>query len=150
MMSPAYVAMPPAMSAPMPNYAPAPNRPPVVPAGRAAAAAPSRPLVRAKAPDEATPPRPAPLVMPSPQELGVAVRLTEAGHDSAGLLARVKELGIVSYHMETLPDGRCRFTCWLPREQPGLTQRIEALAATEAEAMRLGLERAGQCRVTRP
>jgi hypothetical protein len=88
--------------------------------------------------------------MPSPQDLGVMVRPAEAAHNSAALLARVKELGIVSYHLETLPDGRSRFTCWLPRERPGLVQRIEALAASEAEAMRLGLERAGQTRAARP
>jgi hypothetical protein len=60
----------------------------------------------------------------------------------------MKELGIVSFHMDTLPDGRYRFTCWLPQGQPGVTQRIEALAATEVEAARVGLERASQSRTS--
>jgi len=84
--------------------------------------------------------------MPSPEQLGVVVRSAEAGPDWSSIHARIKELGIVSFHMDSVSDGRSRFTCWVPRGQPGLTQRIEALAATEAEAVRLGLERAGQPR----
>jgi hypothetical protein len=60
----------------------------------------------------------------------------------------MKELGVVGFHMDSISDGRARFTCWVPGAQPGLTQRIEALAATEAEAVRLGLDRAAQSRGT--
>jgi hypothetical protein len=88
--------------------------------------------------------------MPSPEQLGVAVRPTDGGPDWTAIHARIKELGIVGFHMDSAPDGRCRFTCWVPHGQPGLTQRIEALAATEAEAVRLGLERADQSRTSRP
>ncbi len=63
---------------------------------------------------------------------------------------RIKELGIVSYHVEPLADGRCRFTCWVPRSQPGVNRRIEVVAETEAEAMRLGLDHVGQSRTTQP
>jgi hypothetical protein len=84
--------------------------------------------------------------MPSPEQLGVAVRTVACGPDWTALHARMKELGVVSFHLDTLPDGRYRFTCWLPQGQPGMTQRIEALAATEAEAVRMGLEQASQSR----
>jgi hypothetical protein len=88
--------------------------------------------------------------MPSPEQLGVVVRSADAGPDWPSIHARIKELGIVSFHMGSLPDGRSCFTCWVPRGQPGLTQRIEVTAANEAEAVRLGLERAEQSRATGP
>ncbi len=148
MMLPGNMAMPAPVNYPAPNYARPHSNAPSVPAGRAAA--PSRPVVRAKGPDEPASLRPAPLVMPSPQQLGVTVRPSESDVNLTAIHARIKELGIVSFHMETLPDGHCRFTCWLPREQPGRTQRIEAVAASEAEAVRLGLEQAGQVQPSRP
>lgn len=142
MMIPANMAMP------APAYSRPQNSAPGVPAARAATS--SRPVVRAKGPDEPTSLRPAPLLMPSPQQLGVTVRPAESDVNVAAMHARIKELGIVSFHMEGLPDGRCRFTCWLPREQPGRTQRIEAVAVTEAEAVRVGLAQAGQAQAGRP
>jgi hypothetical protein len=151
MPSPAYVPMQAPMSYPAPALAPQNNPAPPVPASapRAAAPAPQRPVARAKAPDEPTPARPTPLVMPSPEQLGVAVRPVADRPDWSALHARMKGLGIVSFHMDTLPDGRYRFTCWLPQGQPGMTQRIEALAASEVEAARVGLERASQYRAAR-
>lgn len=88
--------------------------------------------------------------MPSPEQLGVAIRPTDSGLDWPAIHVRIKELGITRFHMDSVTDGRRRFTCWVPREQPGVTQRIEALAATDAEAVRLGLERAEQSRRQRP
>jgi hypothetical protein len=88
--------------------------------------------------------------MPSPEQLGVAVRSNQAGLGGSAMHTRIKELGIVSYHVESLTDGRCRFTCWVPRGQPGVTRRIEIVADTEAEAVRLGLDQAGQSRTMRP
>ena len=153
MPSPTYVPMQAPMSypAPAPALAPQNNPAPAVPASapRAAAQAPRQPVARAKAPDEPTPARPTPLVMPSPEQLGVAVRPVANAVNWTALHARMKELGIVSFHMDTLSDGRYRFTCWLPQGQPGTTQRIEALAASEIEATRVGLERASQYRTSR-
>lgn len=148
MMIPGNMAMPAPGSYPAPVYSRPQNSAPAVPAARTAT--PARPVVRAKGPDERTSLRPAPLLMPSPQQLGVTVRPAESDVSLAAMNARIKELGIVSFHMETLPEGRCRFTCWLPREQPGRAQRIEAVAATEAEAVRLGLAQAGQAQAGRP
>ncbi|HWG42685.1 MAG TPA: hypothetical protein VN688_07855 [Gemmataceae bacterium] len=150
MLSPGYVSAPPVISYPAPAYVPQQNRVPAMPAPRAAAAVPARPLVRAKAPDEPIRSRPPILTMPSPEQLGVVVRSAETAPDWPAIHARIKELGIVSFHMGSLPDGRACFTCWVPRGQPGLTQRIEVTAANEAEAIRLGLERAGQSRASRP
>lgn len=84
--------------------------------------------------------------MPSPEALGVAVRPATSAPDWTALHARMKELGVVSFHMDSASDGRRRFTCWVPGGQPGLTRRIEALAATEAEAVRLGLDQAAASR----
>jgi hypothetical protein len=152
MMMPQSMPMQAPLSYPAPAFAPQTNLPPAVPASapRAAAPAPARPLVRAKAPDEPTPARPARLTMPSPEQLGVAVRPAANGPDWSAIHTRMKELGVVSFHMDAMPDGRSRFTCWVPGGQPGLTQRIEAVAATETESVRLGLERAGQSRAPHP
>jgi len=150
MLPPGYGSVPPSVPYGAPAFAPPNNRVPAMPAPRAAAPAQPRPLVRAKGPDEPTPPRPPLLTMPSPEQLGVAVHPTAAGPDWSAMHARIKELGIVSFHLESLPENRCRFTCWVPRGQPGVTRRIEVLAATEAEAVRLGLEQAAQSPTTRP
>ncbi len=89
--------------------------------------------------------------MPSPEQLGVTVRPTPApASDWPAIHARIKELGVVSFHVEALPNGQSRFTCWVPGGQPGLTRRIEAVAATEAEAARLALEQATRPRTSRP
>jgi hypothetical protein len=87
--------------------------------------------------------------MPSPDQLGVALRPARASVDWSAVRERMRDLGVVGHCLDLAPDGRCRFTCWVPKGQPGLTQRIEALAATEAEAVRLGLDRARQTRLER-
>jgi hypothetical protein len=89
--------------------------------------------------------------MPSPAQLGVAApRTAAAGADWSATRSRLNELGAVGFQVDQLPSGGCRFVCWLPRAQPGATERIEALAGSEAEAIRLGLERAGQWKNGRP
>ena len=88
--------------------------------------------------------------MPSPEQLGVALRPVDNEPDWTAIHARIEELGIVSFHMDSLTDGRVRFTCWLPRDRPGLTQRIEAVAATKTEAVQLGLQQAAQTRAGHP
>ena len=151
MPAPVYFPAPQTAVYPAPAFVPAVGqRTQAAPAARAAVPAQPRPLVRAKGPDDPVPARRAPLAMPSPEQLGVAVRPTSIEPDWTAIHARIKELGLVSFHMDSAPDGRCRFTCWVPHAQPGLTRRIEALASTEVEAIRLGLERAGQTRTSRP
>jgi hypothetical protein len=124
-----------------------PARPP---APRAAARAPE-PVVRGVPPDEPPPRRERePLAMPSPQQLGIHPPTSPAGVDWTATHNRLKELGVVGVHVETLPGGGCRLTCWLPRPQPGVRQRIEAQAPSEAEAIRLCLDRVQHCRTAQP
>jgi hypothetical protein len=143
----------PALTYPAPTYAPRqPAQPPAVPANapRAAAATRPQPVIRAQAPEEPKPARPPLLTLPSPEQLGVTLRPVENANDWTALHARMKELGIVSFHLESLSAGQARFTCWLPLDKPGLTQRIEAVADSELAAAQLALERAGQARAGHP
>jgi hypothetical protein len=149
------MAAPAPMAYPAPTYRPQPNSMPAavaVPASAPRPAAPARPkpLVRAQAPEEPNPARPPLLTMPSPEQLGVSLRPVEKGPDWTALHARMEQLGIISHHAELLPDGRARFTCWVPRGQPGLTRRIEVVAASQSEAMQLALQQADQMRAAQP
>lgn len=120
----------------------APARPAQAPQGLAGA--PPRPVFRGQAPDEPTP-RPAPLSIPSPEELGVSpARPAGGAADLAAARRRFKELGAVCFQIEDLPQGGCRIVCLLPTAQPERHHRIEAEAPTEAEAVRLALARADQ------
>jgi hypothetical protein len=58
----------------------------------------------------------------------------------------MKELGVLGFHIDSFPDGRSRFTCWMPSDRPGVTRRIEAVAATETEAAQRGLQEAARMR----
>jgi hypothetical protein len=141
------------MMSPAPTYAPQANAVPAVPARPQ-----PRPqtLIRAQAPEEPNPARPPVLTLPSPEQLGVAVRPVEQvrpvenSTDWSALHARMKQLGVLSFHMDAMPDGRTRFTCWMPLDGAGLTRRIESVAATETEAVRRGLEEAAQIPHSRP
>lgn len=101
-----------------------------------------KPVIRAQAPEEPKPARPPLLTLPSPEQLGVAVRTDGNTADWTALRASMKELGVLSFYMELLPDGRTRFTCWMPSDRAGLTRRIESVAATETEAVQQGLQEA--------
>ena len=94
--------------------------------------------------DVGTPVVLAPVTMPSPEQLGIALaRTTEQPIDWALMHARLHQLGAGSFSLERLSPSGYRFRCWLPR-RAGDTQPIEASAGTEAEAVRLCLERAGR------
>jgi hypothetical protein len=143
---PMMMSAPPPMMAAAPTYAPQANAVPAVPA----APVRPRPIIRAQAPEEPNPARPPLLTLPSPEQLGVAVRPVENSTDWSALHARMKQLGVLSFHMDSLPDGRTRFTCWMPLDQGGLTRRIESVAGTETEAVRRGLQEAAQTPQSRP
>ena len=143
------------LTAPPPSM---PAAPALVPRGRGAPAvtavpaSPSRrqPVVRAQAPEEPKPARPPMLTLPPPEQLGVAVRPTgRADADWTALHERMRDLGVLSFRMDKLPNGRARFTCWMPLDRPELTRRIECEAASEWEAAQRGLrEAAGMSRPT--
>ena len=125
---------------------PAPAYVPRQPAAPTAALPQAKPLILRSAPEEPNPARPPVLTLPSPEQLGVAVRPIENAADWTAIHSRMKELGIVSFHMDSLPDGRSRFTCWMPGDNPSVTRRIESVAATETEAVQRGLAEAAQAK----
>ncbi|MHB1422075.1 MAG: hypothetical protein ACYC3I_02540 [Gemmataceae bacterium] len=134
------------MPAPSPTTYPAPAYVPRQPAMQAAAPSQPKPLIRAQAPEEPNPVRPPLLTLPSPEQLGVSVQPLENATDWTAIHSRMKELGVVSFHMDSLPDGRSRFTCWMPSARPGLNRRIESVASTEAEAVQSGLREAASAK----
>ena len=116
-------------------------------AGQAASAT-SRPIVRAKSEDEPGQSQrlSRPVSIPSPEELGVsAAKPVVAGVelDWAGVHRRLQELG-ADFLRQKLPEGGYRFTCLMPTNQPNRLHRIEAEAATEAEAVQLALNQANK------
>jgi hypothetical protein len=84
------------------------------------------------------------LTLPSPEQLGIgSARLADSpGIDWTAAHNRLDRLGTVCFHMEKLKQGGCRVTCLLPTAESGRIHHIDAEAATEAEAVRLALERA--------
>jgi hypothetical protein len=104
-----------------------------------------RPIVRAKGDDD--PVRvelpQTRLRIPTPEQLGIALapRTDAPPADWATARQRLDRLGAVCLHLEKLPQGGYRFTCLLATSQAGRTHRVEAQAATEAEVVRLALDR---------
>src|SRR5262249_54928154 len=149
--------LPPAFAQPLPPGALPPGAvtaPPFgqpAPQARPQAATPAlRPVIRGQSPDEPAPPPaprpPVPVTIPTPEQLGVALAAAVPGSaDWVSVRRRLDELHAVCFQVEALPQGGCRFLCLLPTAAPGRRQRVEAEAATEAEAASLALQKAGQC-----
>jgi hypothetical protein len=89
---------------------------------------------------------PAPLELPSPEQLGIGSPRSQpaAELDWNAVHRRLRELGALSSQLQKVPEGGYRFTCLLPTAHPERTQRIEAHATSESEAARLALARAEQ------
>lgn len=90
---------------------------------------------------------PTPVVIPSPEQLGVAappVVPRDPNLDWVGIRKQLRDLGAVRFQLEQTTDGGTRFICELATAEFGRTQGIEAQARTEAEAVRLVLARAEQ------
>lgn len=86
---------------------------------------------------------PAPLRMPTPQELGLLSGSALAENANwATAHRRLEKLGALSYHLDKLPQGGFRFACFLPTSQADRSHRIQAEAASEAEAVSLVVEQA--------
>jgi hypothetical protein len=121
-----------------------------------------RPIVRGvpedsppslRAPPEAPPRRPvlaevspAPLTLPPPEQLGIGIpRPVPAGNlDWNVVHGRLRQLGSLTFQLQKGPEGGYRFLCLLPTRQPDRARRIEASAATEAEAVQSVLAQAEQ------
>jgi hypothetical protein len=110
----------------------------------------SRPIIRAQREDDParTPvaSRVAPIVLPTPEQLGVGLskESQRKAIDWANVHDRLERLGASCFHQQKVPEGGYRITCLLPTAQSERTHRIEAQAATEAEAVRAVLARAEQ------
>jgi len=127
---------------------PPPQWPPVAPAAGALVqqSQPAR-TVRAQESDEPSAPpspaeSPAPLVMPSPEQLGVdfARPAADDSPDWTTFHRRLDRLGACSMHLDKLPAGGCRFSCLLPTGRRDRFHRVESQAATADEAVRLALD----------
>ena len=110
----------------------------------------STPVVRGQSPDEA-PLASAPLPqhqeaaflhISSPEELGIASGSAPLNStlDWNAVHARLGQLN-ASFQSRHSPQGYFEFTCLLPTARAGQTHRIEAHAASEAEAVRLALDK---------
>lgn len=85
------------------------------------------------------------LAIPSPEELGIArASIDEAQPDWAAFHRQLDTLGARSFHVEKLPQGGYQFSCLLPTSQADRCHRVEATAATEAQAIRMALQEAEQ------
>ncbi|HZU37014.1 MAG TPA: hypothetical protein VFA18_13930 [Gemmataceae bacterium] len=134
----------------MPTFVPPPQPQWVPPSPPVARRAPA-PVFRGAMPDEAKRvlARPklalAPLVMPAPEEMGIASR--QAADEKADwdtLHHRLDSLGARSIQLDRLPEGGYRFSCLLPTQQPDRCHRVESTADTEVQAVRLVLQQAEQ------
>jgi hypothetical protein len=71
------------------------------------------------------------------------VKLAALEHlDWNALRDELSRLGAIGFHLDKLADGTYRVGFLLPTGHPERALRIEAVAATEAEAIRLALDRA--------
>lgn len=90
-------------------------------------------------------PRPAPLSLPAPEQLGVGVGAARTEPQRAAVVdwnvasAELRRLGALGWQMGKLPQGGYRFSFLLPTERQDLTRHIEAVGATEADAIHLAL-----------
>jgi hypothetical protein len=82
------------------------------------------------------------LSLPPPEQLGiVAAKVADLSGDWT---ARLERLGASSFHFLNVATGRWRVICLVPTSQAGHHQRVEAEAATPAEAIRIVLDKAEQ------
>jgi hypothetical protein len=93
------------------------------------------------------PPPPRPLVLPAPEQLGVAgVPSTSVARiDWENVHRRLDNLGALAFHQQKLEAGGCRIMVLLPTEHQEHTHQVEADASTASEAISLVLDRAEKC-----
>ena len=113
---------------------------------------PRQPVVRGSMPEEKPSVRPTPIMLPAPEKLGILpspdqlgikpqAAPTNLGVDWNATHARMKTLGVLSYSMERTPEGGWRFDVMMATAEAGRTYRIDGFATTEADAMRVCLDK---------
>ena len=127
---------------PAPKTAPQPSLP--VNAALAGATAP-RPVFRGQAP-EPSPRTATPLVLPTPEALGLAaghpaVLATAPEIDWNDARVRLRRLGAVGFHLDQTAPGQWRATLLVPLGAPQ-PRHVEANAATDAAALADALRQA--------
>lgn len=84
------------------------------------------------------------VTIPSPAQLGIESSPTPETVDWASAKNRLERLGAISLNLDRERSGEVRFTCLFATAMANKKHRVEAVAATEAEAVRLVLERSEQ------
>lgn len=84
--------------------------------------------------------------MPSPEQLGVgrSRTATASSVDWNTVYQQLDRFGALGIQRQHLPSGGYRVACLLPTGQPDRQHRIDVEAASEAEAVRLTLEKVAQ------
>jgi hypothetical protein len=143
-------AAPPVWTPPQAAAVPAPPAWPPQPAPPVAQQPQPRPIVRLQAPEELIPPPPPPrLVLPAPEQLGVACASAAGAPrdlpvDWNVTRDRLQSLGVVGFHLTKLSGASYRVAFVLPTAQAGRMHHIEAEAATEGAAVCRALDLADQ------
>ncbi|MFL5243330.1 MAG: hypothetical protein ACJ8FY_14590 [Gemmataceae bacterium] len=84
--------------------------------------------------------RPATVLLPSPEELGIAsMKVPVEAFDWSPVQRRFRDAGASCFHVEFMPEGSCKLICLLPAEQPDHNHRIDVQCSSEEEAARLAL-----------
>ena len=83
-------------------------------------------------------PRAAPIIMPSPDQLGLGAKAKSVEVNWDEVRDRMQRLKVTSFHLQKLSNG-FRFICALPG---GPGRQVQAEAATEAEAIQGALAKA--------
>ncbi len=102
-----------------------------------------RPTIRLQAPDPIKV-APAPLVLPSPEKLGVGMRMPVAALPSLdwnAAHARLQHLGAVGFHLDHVGQNGVRVTFLIPAGAQRAHQ-IEVVADNETAAVHTALENA--------
>jgi hypothetical protein len=103
-------------------------------------------IVRGQSAEEPAPVRVSrAIVIPSPEEAGIAAPTPAAAATDVDWNNAYRRLRALNADFQLCKQqSGFRFTCLMPTSQPGRIHRVEAEAASEAEAVRLTLDRAEQ------
>jgi hypothetical protein len=98
-----------------------------------------RPTIRLQAADEFLVKAPAPLVLPSPETLGIPALPLSLDWNQTH--EKLRQLGALGFHLDHLPNGDYRVTLMIPFGNQNAHQ-IEVIGNTEAAAVNSALENA--------